>query len=151
MHIPSSPLKGGRRHQGVSPFRRCIAVWWWLLSIALATRGRAGAADLSENPSGRWGFHVFGRSGWEKDCKIRRCVLEVLVGRFWSIFGGLFMFFWCCPRVKSCNLQCYCAFGIQKKLVTTCWKLLKYQCFARPGPQNTVNTVIFASRGSKTS
>ena len=62
--------------------------------IALATRGRAGAADLFENPSGCWGFRVFRGSGWEKDGKIRRCVLEVLVGRFSSIFGQVFIIFW---------------------------------------------------------
>ena len=83
-------LKGSGRQ----PIRRCLAVWWWLLSIALATRGRAGAADLFKNPSGCWGFRVFRGSGWEKEGKIRRCVLEVLVGRFSSIFGQVFIIFW---------------------------------------------------------
>ena len=32
--------------------------------IALATRGRAGAADLFGNPSGCWGFHIFGEERW---------------------------------------------------------------------------------------
>ena len=89
---------GGTRalaHSGdASPFRGVAK------RIALATRRRAGAADLFENPSGCWGFHVFGGSGWEKRGKIRRCVLEVLVERFLSIFGQFFIFFWYCPRVK---------------------------------------------------
>ena len=45
-------------------------------------------------------FTFFGVRGGKTEGKIRRCVLEVLVGRFLSIFGQFFIFFWCCPRVK---------------------------------------------------
>ena len=59
-----------RSRRGALAHKSGDAVRWWWLSIALATRGRAPAADplptLPENPSACWGFHVFGGSGWEK-------------------------------------------------------------------------------------
>ena len=45
-------------------------------------------------------FTFFGVRGGKKEGKIRRCVLEVLVGHFLSIFDQFFIIFWCCPRVK---------------------------------------------------
>ena len=38
-------------------------------------------------------FTFFGVRGGKKEGKIRRCVLEVLVGRFWSIFCQFFIYF----------------------------------------------------------
>ena len=40
------------------------------------------------------GFSRFSGFGVGKEGKIRRCVLEVLVGRFSSIFGQVFIIFW---------------------------------------------------------
>ena len=68
--------------------------------IAFATRGRAGAADLFENPSGCWGFHVLRVWGGKKRVKFEDAFWRSLLGVFWSHFGGFVMFFWCCPRVK---------------------------------------------------
>ena len=79
-----------------------------MLSIALATRGRAGAADLSENLSGCWGFHVFRVRVGKKEGKIRRCVLEVLVGRFFVDFGSIFHIFLVLSTCK--NLVIYNVF-----------------------------------------
>ena len=74
--------------------------------IALATRGRAGAADLFENPSGCWG--TLGVWGGKKEGKIRRCVLEVLVGRFFVDFGSIFHIFLVLSTCK--NLVIYSVF-----------------------------------------
>ena len=30
---------------------------------------------------------------------------------------------------KHCNLRCFCAFGLAKVRLATCWKLRKYHCF----------------------
>ena len=71
---------GGTRalaHSGdASPFRGVAK------RIALATRRRAGAADLFENPSGCWGFHVFGGSGWEKGVKFEDAFWRSLLNVF---------------------------------------------------------------------
>ena len=79
---------------GAAALKSGDAVRWWLLSIALATRGRAGAADPPRpspkilQPAGVFTF--LGVRGGRKEGKICRCVLEVLVERFlvdfWSIF-----------------------------------------------------------------
>ena len=52
---------------------------------------------------------------------------------------------------KHCNLQCFCAFGMEKVLLATCWKLRKVNTsvFARHWPKNTVNTVVFVTRGKQ--
>ena len=66
---------------------------------------------------------------------------------------------------KHCNLQCFCAFGMDKVLLATCWELRKYQCFrlarakkhckyhdvCHQRQENIVNTVFFwASEAQKT-
>ena len=51
---------------GAAALKSGDAVRWWLLSIALATRGRAGAADPPLKSFSLLGFSLFGGSGWEK-------------------------------------------------------------------------------------
>ena len=45
----------------------------------------------------------------------------------------------------------FCAFGMEKVLLATCWKLgiVNTRVFARHWPKNTVNTVSFVTRGKK--
>ena len=74
-------------------------------------------------------FTFLGVRGGKKEVKFEDAFWRFLLGVFWSIFGKFFIIFWYCPRVKIVNLHCFCAFGIQKKLLTTCRKLRKYQCF----------------------
>ena len=38
-----------------------------------------------------------------------------LLGVFWSFLVNFSFFFGTVHAQKSCNLQCFCAFGIQKK------------------------------------
>ena len=51
---------------GAAGLKSGDAVRWWLLSIALATRGRAGAADPPLKSFSLLGFSRFWGSGWEK-------------------------------------------------------------------------------------
>ena len=44
-------------------------------------------------------------------------------------FGCFLTFFIGCQKQKHCNLQCFWAFGMEKVLLATCWKLRKYHCF----------------------
>ena len=73
------PNRGGRRHQGTSPFRRCLAVVVQKLSIALATRGRASAADPPLKSFTLLGFSRFWGFGvGKKMVKFEDAFLEVL-------------------------------------------------------------------------
>jgi hypothetical protein len=52
-------------------------------------------------------------------------------GHFW-LFSDVFLtFFIGCQKPKHCNLQCFWAFGMEKVLLATCWKLRKYHCFCK--------------------
>ena len=93
IHAP--PLyRGGRRHQGVSPFiiRRCRAV-----VVAKHSFSYPGAR-VCRRPSPEilfWGFGV-----GKKMVKFEDAFWRSLLGVFWSIFGQCFIIFWYCPRVK---------------------------------------------------
>ena len=132
---------------------------WWLLSTALATQGRASAADPFRKSFRVLGFSRFSGFGvGKKRVKFEDAFWRSLLGVFWSIFGPFLVDFWSIfynflvlsTRKNRVIYNVFCAFGIQKKLLTTCRKTAQIPVFfARPGPQNTVNTVIFARRGSK--
>ena len=83
------------------PHKSGDAVRWWLLSIALATRGRAGAADPPLKSFSLLGFSRFWGFGvGEKRVKFVDAFWRSLLGVFWSVFGQFFIIFWYCPRVK---------------------------------------------------
>ena len=93
-------------------------------------RGRAPAADPPLKSFSLLGFSRFWVFGMgKKIVKFEDAFWRSLLGVFWSIFSQFSAFFGTVHGQKSCNLQCFCAFGIQKKLLTTCRKLRKYQCF----------------------
>ena len=94
---PPPVIQGGRRHPGASPFRRCLAVLWWLQSIALATRRRASATDPPPKSFRLVGFTFRGVGGGKKDGKIARCVLEVHFGHFLQFFAVSL----CLPSAKT--------------------------------------------------
>ena len=86
---------------GAAALKSGDAVRWWLLSIALATRGRAGAADPPLKSFSLLGFSRFWGFGvGEKRVKFADAFWRSLLGVFWSIFGQFFIIFWYCPRVK---------------------------------------------------
>jgi len=69
-------------------------VLWWLLSIALATRGRASAADPPLKSFSLLGFSRFwGFVVGKKKVKFEDAFWRSLLGVFWSIFGQLILFF----------------------------------------------------------
>ena len=135
---------------GAAALKSGDAVRWWLLSIALATRGRAGAADPPKilQPAGVFTF--LGVRGGRKEGKICRCVLEVLVGRFlvgfWSIFHNFLVL---STRKNRVIYNVFVPLASKKSFWQHAGNCVNTSVFARPGPQNTVNTVIFARRGSK--
>ena len=86
---------------GAAALKSGDAVRWWLLSIALATRGRAGAADPPLKSFSLLGFSRFWGFGvGEKRVKFADAFWKSLLGVFWSVFGQFFIIFWYCPRVK---------------------------------------------------
>ena len=86
---------------GAAALKSGDAVRWWLLSIALATRGRAGAADPPLKSFSLLGFSCFWGFGvGEKRVKFADAFWRSLLGVFWSVFGQFFIIFWYCPRVK---------------------------------------------------
>ena len=86
---------------GAAALKSGDAVRWWLLSIALATRGRAGAADPPLKSFSLLGFSRFWGFGvGEKRVKFADAFWRSLLGVFWSVFGQFFIIFWYCPRVK---------------------------------------------------
>ena len=139
---------------GAAALKSGDAVRWWLLSIALATRGRAGAADPPRpspkilQPAGVFTF--LGVRGGRKEGKICRCVLEVLVERFlvdfWSIFYNFLVL---STRKNRVIYNVFVPLASKKSFWQHAGNCANTSVFARPGPQNTVNTVIFARRGSK--
>ena len=48
---------------------------------------------------------------------------------------------------KHYKLQCFCAFGMEKYFLQHAENCVNTNVFARPGPKNIVNTVIFVTRG----
>ena len=86
---------------GAAALKSGDAVRWWLLSIALATRGRAGAADPPLKSFSLLGFSRFWGFGvGEKRVKFADAFWRSSLGVFWSVFGQFFIIFWYCPRVK---------------------------------------------------
>ena len=82
-------------HSGdASPFRGVAK------RIALATRRRAGAADLFENPSGCWGFTFLGVRGGKKGVKFEDAFWRSLLNVFCRFLVNFSYFFLYCPRVK---------------------------------------------------
>ena len=61
--------------------------------IALATRGRAGAADLSENPSGCGVFTFLGVRGGKKRVKFEDAFWRSLLGVFYRFLVDFSCFF----------------------------------------------------------
>jgi hypothetical protein len=81
------------------------------LPLALATWGRAPAAD-PQKPSLWWCFHVFRGPGWEKkDDKITRRFLEVNFGHF---LADSCYFFGAREEPKQYNLQCFAPLAWEK-------------------------------------
>ena len=98
--LASLPILPGSA-AGAAALKSGDAVWWWLLSIALATRGRAGAADPPLKSLSLLGFSRFWGFGvGEKRVKFADAFWRSLLGVFWSIFGQFFIIVWYCPRVK---------------------------------------------------
>jgi len=64
-----------------------------MLSIALATWGRADAADPSEKSFSLLGFSRFSGFGVGKKMKFEDAFWRSLLGVFWPTFCGFFMFF----------------------------------------------------------
>ena len=95
-------------------------------------------------------FTFLGVRGGKKEGKIWRCVLEVLVGRFlvdfWPIFHNLLVL---STRKNRVIYNVFVPLASKKSFWQHAGNCVNTSVFARPGPQNTVNTVIFASRGSK--
>ena len=95
-------------------------------------------------------FTFLGVRGGKKEGKIWRCVLEVLVGRFlvdfWSIFHNCLVL---STRKNRVIYNVFVPLASKKSFWQHAGNCVNTSVFARPGPQNTVNTVIFASRASK--
>jgi hypothetical protein len=67
---------------------------WWKLSIALAARGRAPAADPPLKSFSLLGFSRFWGFGvGKKRVKFEDAFWRFLLGVFWSIFGHFSCFF----------------------------------------------------------
>ena len=72
------------------------------------------------------------------------------VGRFLVDFWSFFLFFWYCPRVKNRVIyNVFVPLASKKSFCQHAGNCVNSSVLARLGPQNTVNTVIFARRGSK--
>ena len=123
---------------------------WWLRRPCQSSYQQPPTLPL--NPSGCWGFHVFRVRGGKKDGKIRGCLFQVLVGRFlvdfWSICH---IFLVLSTRKNRVIYSVFVPLVSKKSFWQHAGNCVNTSVFSRPGPQNTVNTVIFASRGSKTS
>ena len=95
-------------------------------------------------------FTFLGVRGGKKEGKIWRCVLEVLVGRFlvdfWPIFHNFLVL---STRKNRVIYNVFVPLASKKSFWQHAKNCVNTSVFARPGPQNIVNTVIFASRGSK--
>ena len=80
-----------------------------------------------QNPSGWMCFLIFRGPGWKKrTIKLQ----DAFWISFWALVGGFLLFFFgACQEPQHCNLQCFCAFGMQEILLATCWKLRKYKSF----------------------
>ena len=79
------------------------------LQLALATRGRASAADRPKNHSLWWCFRNFQVSGWEeKAIKLQDAFWRSILGTFLEDFCCFFFGGGSCQEPKHCNLQCLC-------------------------------------------
>jgi len=88
--------------------------------------------------------------GRKKEGSIRRCVLEVLVQRSLVDLLRICRLFLVLSTRRNCvvyNVLVPLAF--KKRLCQHTGNYVNTSVSAIPGPHNTVNTVIFASRGSK--
>ena len=95
-------------------------------------------------------FTFLGVRGGKKEGKIWRCVLEVLVGCFLVDFWPIFhIFLVLSTRKNRVIYNVFVPLASKKSFWQHAGNCVNTSVFARPGPQNTVDTVIFASRGSK--
>ena len=149
--LASLPILPGSA-AGAAALKSGDAVRWWLLSIALATRGRAGAADPPLKSFSLLGFSRFWGFGvGEKRVKFADAFWRSLLGVFWSIFHNFLVL---STRKNRVIYNVFVPLASKKSFWQHVGNCVNTSVFARPGPQNTVNTCKycdFCSQRLKTS
>ena len=91
-----------------------------------------------------WGFGV-----GKKRVKFEDAFWRFLLGVFWSIFGHFPVFLVLSTRKNRVIYNVFVPLASKKSFCQHAGNCVNSSVLARLGPQNTVNTVIFARRGSK--
>ena len=133
--------KEGRRHQGVSPFRRCLgsSPWEGALQVAAALQIIAApAVDPPQNPF----------LGCDTRIKPGLAAKQSLEGPFWALWRILLCSF--LARAKGQNTvicQVFCALAWEKYFLQHAENCVITSVFAGRWPKNMINTVMLATPG----
>ena len=85
----------------------------------------------------------------KKRVKFEDAFWRFLLGVFWSIFGHFSCFLVLSTRKNRVIYNVFVPLASKKSFCQHAGNCVNSSVLARLGPQNTVNTVIFARRGSK--